>query len=888
MKSDVSAASPTRRPVGSIVAAAAPCARTRASVGVVAQATATVAVASSSVWLVRSLLQTSVEPLMAIGVAAVWGYGVVAWLRLREGDERWLASAGTATPWRRVAYAVLLLPAYPITILIESKVGAVVGGTTGALASDTLMRSEWQAAPLAALVVIGVLVPTLQELLLRRLVLSELVASMGVVGGLLLSSALSAVVLVGSTPASAGWIPRIVGAFLLSLALGITRLGTGSWLAAAGLHAGYAVWHGVSVLFGDDPASRAGPLPVAYVASVVAGTWMLWPHGGLPGATAVVRATLDGERRAGAERWRWPTIGAALGVGLFVAEGVVLVRSLLDSFGGGGVAAQLVEGCLIYVSCGVALDLLAQTALPRRMARSGIARALPILAVAFAAERIIGSIALAAYWIVPLAALWAVMAHVRWASPLALAMLAAAAVGLGPSRPTVQGTSMASRMPPEGSPSFVIVVLDTVRRDRTSLYREDRRTTPNLETLAARGVRFDRAYATSCWSLPSHASLFTGLMPHAHGATFEHMFLDERSPTLAGVLAEHGYETAGFSANPYVTGASGMSRGFTSFADFWREPVLRRSVMALQLAAIVRRETPDKGGAAVVAAAVRWLRTRDASRPYLMFVNLMEAHAPYQDVPFAHAFTDARLSPRRLETIGLESHEAQWLGTSVADEDVSTTLDLMDGATASADEYLGQILDAVGEDPVVVVLSDHGDLVNEHGLFGHQTGLYEPLIRIPLVVAGRGVRRGIVSEGAVSIVDVMPTILSAAGIAAPASDGVSFAPVLAGGEIATDRPIFAEQFRNDSLLIWARARDEIARLRGRKAAVVSGRFKRIVSEDGWHANYDVESDPGEERAVAELANVPRLEPPIPLRTDPVPVAVDPARESALRALGYVE
>ena len=124
------------------------------------------------------------------------------------------------------------------------------------------------------------------------------------------------------------------------------------------------------------------------------------------------------------------------------------------------------------------------------------------------------------------------------------------------------------RLPPGDSPNVVLIVLDTVRADRLSLYGYERRTSPNLERLARRGIRFDQARATAPWTLPSHASLFTGRLPHELGVQWGTP-LENRFTTLAEYLGSRGYATAGFVANTlFCSFDTGLDRGFTHYEDY--------------------------------------------------------------------------------------------------------------------------------------------------------------------------------------------------------------------------------------------------------------------------------------------------------------------------------
>lgn len=588
-------------------------------------------------------------------------------------------------------------------------------------------------------------------------------------------------------------------------------------------------------------------------------------------------------------RLGFPGVGLGLAAGLVLAECGLMVRSFMNTFGAGGIALDLAQSFLIYAVPAVALDLLAQALAPPRLRRGVLLRGAPIVVLAFAAVHTCAMVSTLAYAIVPVAVLWALATRSRWTLPLALVT---ALWALRPAWPAPQLSRARPNPVVARGPSIAVVVLDTVRRDHCSTYGYARDTTPNLSALAARGVRFDRAYTSSCWSIPTHASLFTGLLSSQHGADMESFRLGRAHPTLATLFSARGYETAGFSANPYIAQGTGFSQGFSHFEEAWRPATLGRLLVAKQLWRRLARPEVDKGGAAVVAGVERWLETRDKERPYFLFVNFMEAHAPYQDAPrrFQRAWLDPALGARAIEQLGALTHEAQWTGARIEASALPASLDLLDGATAAADFYLGEVVKALGEDVIVVALSDHGELVGEHSLFGHMTGLYEPLVRVPLVLAGPGLPRGEAVPSLVSVMDLYPTLIHLAGFAAPASGGVDLAGLISGSDgPPAPRLVHAEHFRTlTATQDWYlhRSAEELRSIRARRAATVGEGVKRVVAEDGTDFGYDLASDAGEERPFAGAAT--GLPAAVPGYAG-APVAapeLDAAQIEALKALGY--
>lgn len=581
-------------------------------------------------------------------------------------------------------------------------------------------------------------------------------------------------------------------------------------------------------------------------------------------------------------RVRLPIAGLAVGMGVFVVECLFVLGTMLSDVRASGVGGQMLAAVLVYSSIGAAADLLFQRLAPAAFASTslagGAAAALLLTGLASAAGQ---------YACLPLVlggVVWALLLFNRWARVVAVGALVLSTGNAFP-REHPESTRLADHSA-EG-PSFVIVVLDTLRWDHTSAYGYHRDTTPNLAALARRGLRFERAYSTACWSLPSHASLLTGRYAAIHGAHYEHLDLDGPITTLTEELVRLGYETAGFSANPLVSPGNGMARGFTRFDEVWRGPFVRSQFLFDHLFTFYFGSNKDKGGAEIVSSVRTWLDQRDSSRPYFLFINLMEAHAPYQRVPERHrtAYTDPGLTRRRAEMLGDRVNYAQQLGYRIPRDELDDLIDLLDGATAAADAYLGEILDAVGADAVVVVVSDHGDLLGEHDMHGHRRMLYEPLIRIPFVMAGPGVPVGATLAPAVSLVDVMPTLLAFTNAAPVASDGIDLLAARRDAAPMSDRTVMAEHMRPLGE-VFGRTDSEASAMQSRRWAVVSATTKRVVAEDGSDEGFDLTNDADELSPFpGALTGLTRLTPEVS-NGDPAREPFDDLERRALRELGY--
>jgi len=324
-------------------------------------------------------------------------------------------------------------------------------------------------------------------------------------------------------------------------------------------------------------------------------------------------------------------------------------------------------------------------------------------------------------------------------------------------------------------PSFLLFVMDTTRADAVSAYgRATFDTTPNFDALAREGLLYERAYAPAPWTLPSHASLFTGLLPASHGVGWRNTRMPESATTLAERLAEAGYATFGYSENVWVGKAFALAQGFEDYTQ------------ASQL--------PGRSGPSAEEQLARFLEGRDPKKPFFAFVNVIDAHWPYGQsdpprfLPEGRSASDAR----RVSQL-----PGDWQCKESADRDAAAMLRaLYEGDVALADAKLGRVLDAlhaagVFDETVVIVTADHGELLGDHGLFGHQYSLNEELLRVPLVVRGLAGATAARIEDTVSLVDVMPTLLAWAGL--PTDEPLDGRPLpIASGADAGGRTVFAE------------------------------------------------------------------------------------------------
>jgi len=310
----------------------------------------------------------------------------------------------------------------------------------------------------------------------------------------------------------------------------------------------------------------------------------------------------------------------------------------------------------------------------------------------------------------------------------------------------------------------VLIVVDTLRADHLGVYGYDERpTSPNIDRWAQRGLVFERAWATSPWTLPSFGSMLTGRLPTVHFAGIEVdadsgvaagvvaarslATLNEDTPSLAEVLQQQGFATGALVSNPLLDPRFGMGRGFADYDAFETDNTNLRPAT----------ETVDK--------ALEWI-DHNRDRPFFLMVHFFEPHMDYgAPAPFRGRFADAEtgfelpvkgLWPmrNRVEEIGTEERD---FIRAAYDEEI-----------AYVDAEIGRFLDqleqrAVLDEALVVLTSDHGEEFFEHGGFEHGHAMYDEVLRVPMILWGPQVASGR-EPMPVSLIDVMPTVLDAAGV----------------------------------------------------------------------------------------------------------------------------
>jgi arylsulfatase A-like enzyme len=412
-------------------------------------------------------------------------------------------------------------------------------------------------------------------------------------------------------------------------------------------------------------------------------------------------------------------------------------------------------------------------------------------------------------------------------------------------------------------PNVLVYLIDTLRADRLGCYGNPRGLTPAIDAFAGQAVLFENAVAHAPWTRPSVASVFTSLTPLEHGVRRRTDRLADEAETLPEILRAAGWSTAAFSTNAHVSAATGFDQGFDHFdlslKDTHSETLTRR--------------------------VLDWLDGRGkAADPWFIYAHALDPHPPYVPVDdlrrrFAAGITrpGAGTHPDIIATLRMRPAERV--------ERVRELRDLYDAEVADTDRAFGALLDGLRgrgnfENTVIVVLADHGEGFDEHGLLTHSNSLFAELIDIPMIVKPPGKTPARRETALARQIDVLPTVLAAAGV--PPSAAAHGRDLLAAGPPPAP-PIAVldlayERIKGSGLVIgeWKYIAGRSKQF-GRRPMLFSRRTDRgEVADLG-------EREPARRAAMAEI-----LARELGRRGQrPARATLDTEGEAALRALGYL-
>lgn len=451
-------------------------------------------------------------------------------------------------------------------------------------------------------------------------------------------------------------------------------------------------------------------------------------------------------------------------------------------------------------------------------------------------------------------------------------------------------------------PNVILLTIDTLRADRLGCYGYERPLTPNLDRLAAHGVRFTEAITGGSWTQAAFPVMMTSTYASMYGGCLGALTAERPSPIQQ--LNDNGYTTGGFSSSPLLSQAYAYNRGFQHFADLLpqeTDPALRRMKGGQRLlrtpfthavARLLGQQTrPARiyvNAEAITHAAQEWIAAVD--QPFFAWLHYMDVHWPYHR---EETLTDPQEIAQAWRDLA-HLYDANWNGAAISDAQRRHYIRLYEEALVYTDAQVGKLLDYLESsglmaNTIIVAVSDHGEEFLEHGRWGHwENNLHDEILKVPLIIRLPGLGNGRVVEQQVRLLDLMPTLLALTGTSVPDGlEGRDLRPLWQGGNGAVKEPVsVSEMWRDHWHIIAVRTRQ----------------YKYI-----WDSKrpdqpqlFDLAADPGEKTNVAAdypaltaefydyvTARLQAMDATRPEQASAEP-DVDEEMMARLRGLGYVE
>lgn len=448
--------------------------------------------------------------------------------------------------------------------------------------------------------------------------------------------------------------------------------------------------------------------------------------------------------------------------------------------------------------------------------------------------------------------------------------------------------------PRERKPPIILITMDTTRADHLSCYGYTRETTPNIDALAQEALLFKNCISSASWTLPAHASLFTGRSPSEHGARngyndkpFGLAPLSKEQVTLAETLRDDGYTTAAITGGPALDSGFGLNQGFDFYDDRLSSPL-----RPLALFKVVSKLHPTlqvpraRSYAKEINQLVRpWLK-RHYQEPFFLFINYFDPHRPYMPkAPYDTMFDGKK------DGIEVNFEDILAMRSSLKEDEKRHLLSQYDGEIASLDNHIGILFEDLKsldlyEESLIIITSDHGESFGEHNLMEHGNSLYEDQLWVPLIIKypASMAKRGTVEQRVQSL-DIMAEILTVLNLPMPKAIGA----LPFDGQ---RREVWAENFRDQSAIVLSPERFD----KDLKTLYMDD-FKYIWASNGEEELYSLRDDPQESRNLKEV----HLERTRIMRQkmkewmsslnhrdgEPNPLNLDEDTEAMLRSLGYI-
>ncbi|MBD3390072.1 sulfatase-like hydrolase/transferase [Candidatus Micrarchaeota archaeon] len=433
-------------------------------------------------------------------------------------------------------------------------------------------------------------------------------------------------------------------------------------------------------------------------------------------------------------------------------------------------------------------------------------------------------------------------------------------------------------MPNAGKPNVLFIVLDALRYDHLSCYGYKRKTCPNIDHLAENGWLFENAFSAGMWTPPSHASMFTGLYPKNHGVLGKNISLPAYNTTMADVLSEQGYRTILMSPGPYISKSNGMGKGFQvehQVGEEWKGGFLNKIRSGLKKLFIRSGYFASDYIFWKVSGEIS--KSKKEKKPFFVFINYADTHHPYipKSRPWKFPLPKGADNKKILKIIGqgmFRKRIKKLLGTTteqilkehpligynmgtfeISGEEWEQTANAYDSCLWDADASIGQLVDflrknALLDDTIIVITSDHGENLGDHGLSGHEHCIYDTLLHVPLILYFPKSIKPKKRKEVVSLVDILPTILEFVGVKHRKKlDGI---PLTNSDDIAGRKYVFSQKGRPkfNEMIVPKQKQEEF----DFAADIIrDSQYKYALYSNGKEELFDYSKDPAEEKNLVD-------------------------------------
>jgi arylsulfatase A-like enzyme len=440
------------------------------------------------------------------------------------------------------------------------------------------------------------------------------------------------------------------------------------------------------------------------------------------------------------------------------------------------------------------------------------------------------------------------------------------------------------------NPNVILIILDTARAQSFSCYGYNRETTPNIDRISQEGLLFENTISPSPWTLPAHASIFTGMYPSRHGCHEKHKFLNKNPPTLPETLKNIGYRTIGISNNSWISRNFGLDRGFDSFIKLWQiiqyetdlADASSRGIDKYKRAiSLLAKGNPFINFANGIYGKYFWRRydygarrinkivgkllhdkmTR-SGKPFFIFINYLEPHLFYRaPKPFFGMFLPEGVS--RKDALSVNQDARCYIGGVIPmdEDDFEVLRALYDAELFYLDHRIGEVYEFLKEknlldNTLLIITSDHGENIGEHNLMDHQYCLYDTLLRVPFIMRFPGTFEGGKRINTmVQTTDIFPTIIELLNI----KDQGLHEEVQGEGLLKNGNSRFAisEYIAPQPSIEAIRRRypkGDFSKYDRSLTSIRSYDWKLIVSSDGKDELYNILEDPMETKNLMSIHN----------------------------------